>query len=189
MAEILIVYGSPARTSRTASVLGHVGARLAGEGHGVDLLHLRAIPAGPLLLADTHDPFVADAASRLARADAVVLGTPVYKAAYSGLLKVWLDSLSQFAFTDKIVLPLATGGSLANVLALDYALRPVLAAMGATHVVQGHFILDRLVGADPTQLPLLDDPTQAGLDIVIDGFLTAVSRPVGAYHAAVPNRS
>ncbi len=57
----------------------------------------------------------------------MVIGTPVYKAAYSGLLKSLLDLLPQYALAGKTVLPLATGGSTAHVLAIDYALRPVLA--------------------------------------------------------------
>ncbi len=39
--------------------------------------------------------------------------------------------------------PLATGGSAAHVLAIDCALRPVLNAMGAAHIVQGWFTLDK----------------------------------------------
>jgi FMN reductase len=48
--------------------------------------------------------------------------------------------LPQFALAGKAVLPVATGGSVAHVLALDYALRPVLQSMGARHIVQSHFV-------------------------------------------------
>jgi Luciferase-like monooxygenase len=44
-----------------------------------------------------------------------------------------------------VVLPLATGGIVAHTLVIDHALRPVLAAMGATEVVHGHFLLDAFV--------------------------------------------
>jgi FMN reductase len=67
----------------------------------------------------------------------VVVATPVYKAAYSGLLKVFLDVLPQTALKGKLVLPLATGGSPHHMLALDYALRPVLQSLGAPHTA-GH---------------------------------------------------
>ncbi|MGA5194026.1 NAD(P)H-dependent oxidoreductase [Streptomyces exfoliatus] len=66
----------------------------------------------------------------------------IYKAAYSGLLKTFLDLLPQHAFAGKPVLPLATGGSPAHVLAPEYALRPILTAFGA-QVCQGRFVLDR----------------------------------------------
>jgi FMN reductase len=175
MAHVLAVSGSPSPTSRTAAVIERVGHRVREDGHTIDILHLRTLPAAPLLAADPSDPFVVDAAERLGRADAVVVGTPVYKASFSGLLKVWLDSVSQLAFTGKTVLPLATGGSLANMLALDYALRPVLAAMGATHVVQGYFVLDRFVAQAPGELWTLDPEAQPALDAVVDAFLRAVS--------------
>jgi len=71
------------------------------------------------------------------------VASPIYKAAPAGVLKAFLDLLPQFALTGKIVLPLATGGSLAHVMALDYALRPVLTALNARHVTQGWFFLDK----------------------------------------------
>lgn len=175
MAHVLAVSGSPSPTSRTAVLIDEVGRRVREDGHTIDVLHLRNLPAVPLLAADPSDPLVRDAAERLGRADAVVLGTPVYKASYSGLLKVWLDSLAQFAFTGKTVLPLATGGSLANVLALDYALRPVLAAMGAMHVVPGYFVLDRFVAQAAEDVWTLDPEVRPALDAVIDAFLRSVS--------------
>jgi FMN reductase len=87
----------------------------------------------------------------VARADVVLVATPIYKAAYSGLLKTFLDLLPADALRDKAVLPLATGGSHAHLLALDYALKPVLGALGARH------LLDSVFAADP-QLP----PHEAG---------------------------
>lgn len=41
-----------------------------------------------------------------------------------------------------MILPLATGGSPAHQLALDYALEPVLAALGATTILQGVYFSD-----------------------------------------------
>lgn len=40
----------------------------------------------------------------------VILATPVYKAAYSGLLKTFLDLLPQGGLRDKVVLPIARNG-------------------------------------------------------------------------------
>ncbi len=63
---------------------------------------------------------------------AVVVATPIYKAAYTGGLKALFDILPQSALRGKTVLPLATGGSPAHLLAIDYALKPVLSALGAS---------------------------------------------------------
>ncbi|WP_204272820.1 NAD(P)H-dependent oxidoreductase, partial [Escherichia coli] len=80
---------------------------------------------------DVREPAIAAAVLAVEQADLVVVSTPIYKAAYSGLLKVFLDLLPPDALRGKLVLPLATGGSPAHVLALDYALKPVLSALGA----------------------------------------------------------
>lgn len=152
MATVLSVSGSPSATSRTAKLLRHLDHRLAAQGHDVIPLDVRTLPADALLGADFRHPAIADAAALFERADGVVIGTPIYKAAYSGLLKSLLDLLPQYALTGKTVLPLATGGSTAHVLAIDYALRPVLNSMGAAHIVPGWFTLDRdiNVGDDGT---------------------------------------
>ncbi len=73
----------------------------------------------------------------------MIIATPLYKASYSGLLKSFLDLLPQAALARKPVLPFATGGSLAHLLALDYALKPVLASLGARHVLDNVFATER----------------------------------------------
>lgn len=151
MATVLSVSGSPSATSRTGRLLRHLDARLTDRGHTVLPLDVRTLPPDALLGADPGHPAIAAAAELFARADGVVIGTPVYKAAYSGLLKSLLDLLPQYALVSKTVLPLATGGSTAHVLAIDYALRPVLSAMGAAHIVQGWFVLDRYIAVDDSR--------------------------------------
>ena len=48
------------------------------------------------------------------------------------------------------MLPLATGGSLAHLLALDYALKPVLAALGARDILDGVYATEaQLVPHEP----------------------------------------
>jgi FMN reductase len=148
MAAVLSVSGSPSATSRTGRLLRHIDARLVDSGHEVSALDVRDLPAEALLRADFGHPAIIDAAARFARADGIVIGTPVYKAAYSGLLKALLDLLPQYALAGKTVLPLATGGSTAHVLAIDYALRPVLTSMGAAHIVPGWFTLDKDITVD-----------------------------------------
>ncbi|MFJ6214586.1 NADPH-dependent FMN reductase [Streptomyces sp. NPDC092296] len=177
MATVLSVSGSPSRTSRTARLLRHVvDARLTAAGHTVLPLDVRTLPAEALLAGDTSDPALARALELFARADGVVVGTPVYKAAYSGLLKALLDVLPQYALAGKAVLPLATGGSTAHVLAIDYALRPVLSSMGAGHIVQGWFVLDRHILVREDGTTTLDGDTGALLGPVVDAFAQALVR-------------
>ncbi|MBM9508225.1 NADPH-dependent FMN reductase [Actinacidiphila acididurans] len=177
MATVLSVSGSPSPTSRTARLLRHLDARLASRGHTVTPLDARDLPAQALLSADAGHPAIVRAQALFEQADAVVVGTPVYKAAYSGLLKALLDVLPQHALAGKTVLPLATGGSTRHVLAIDYTLRPVLSSMGAAHIVQGWFLLDRDLVAQPDGSLRIEAGAAEGLEQVLDQFTTAVEAP------------
>ncbi|MBA0053394.1 FMN reductase (NADPH) [Streptomyces sp. AJS327] len=143
MPRVLAISGSPSPTSRTTALLRHVGHRVAADGHDLRHLTLRDLPAAPLLHADTGHPAIREVLRAIERSDALIVGTPIYKASYSGLLKTLLDLLPQHALAGKTVLPLATGGSPAHVLALDYAVRPVLTALGTDRVLHGWFVLDQ----------------------------------------------
>lgn len=150
--KILGISGSPTAVSRSGWLLHHFLDTLASQ-HGtlnlLDTVRARDLPAQALLHADFADPALIDAVARVAEADIVVISTPIYKAAYSGLLKVFLDLLPQDGLRGKAVVVLATGGSTAHLLAVDYALKPVLSALGARE------ILDTVYATD-AQLPRHD---------------------------------
>ncbi|MFE2092147.1 NADPH-dependent FMN reductase [Streptomyces sp. NPDC059460] len=175
MAAILSVSGSPSPTSRTARLLRHLDDHLRRQGHDVTSLEVRTLPPDALLGADFRHPAIVEVTALFEQADGVVIGTPVYKAAYSGLLKSLLDLLPQYALTGKTVLPLATGGSTAHVLAIDYALRPVLSSMGALHIVPGWFTLDKdITVGDDDALTIAPGSAEA-LAEVTDRFSTVLS--------------
>ncbi|GAA2040111.1 FMN reductase [Terrabacter terrae] len=67
----------------------------------------------------------------IAEADALVVATPVYAASYSGLFKMLVDVLPKDALRDTPVLLGATGGTARHSLAIDHALRPLFAHLGA----------------------------------------------------------
>ncbi|MGC5628412.1 CE1759 family FMN reductase [Georgenia sp. Z1344] len=68
-----------------------------------------------------------DAMSATASADGLVVTTPVYSGSYSGLLKMFLDILDQGAIDGTPLLIGATGGTPRHSLAIDYAVRPLVA--------------------------------------------------------------
>jgi FMN reductase len=176
MSKNLIITGSPSGSSKTAKLANLVGARLARLGADSTLLDLRTLPAEDLLLARFDAPAIKAALGQVAAARGIVIATPVYKAAYSGLLKTFLDVLPQFGLRDKVVLPLATGGTVAHVLAIDYALRPVLSSLDPLHVVPGLFVLDKqLVLKDDGSLEL-DADLSGKLDSAITSFKNGLQR-------------
>lgn len=140
--SILLIAGSPSEHSRSAALLDAVSQRLGLRHALIERLHIRDLSPQALLLADVGHKSIRAALSQVETARAVVVATPVYKAAYSGALKVFLDLLPQSALKGKVVLPLATGGSPHHMLALDYALRPVLQSLAARHILPGVFATD-----------------------------------------------
>lgn len=146
---VLLVAGSPSEASRSAALLDEVQQRLRFRGAQVERLQIRDLSPQALLLADLGNRTIIQAIEGVARANVVVVATPVYKAAYSGVLKVFLDLLPQNAFKGKTVLPLATGGSPHHMLALDYSLRPVLQALDARHILPGIYATDAQITKTP----------------------------------------
>jgi FMN reductase len=147
--SVLLIAGSPSERSRSAALLDSVSQRLTARGALVERLHIRDLSPQALLLADPTHRSIAAAAAQVARARALIVATPVYKAAYSGVLKVFLDLLAQTALKNKAVLPLATGGSPNHMLALDYALRPVLQSLAARHILPGVYATDSQIVLTP----------------------------------------
>jgi FMN reductase len=178
---ILLISGSPAKPSSSNRLLQHIGERLAVLGHPYSRLHVRDLPPKALLLGQADDPAILRALDAVAAADAVVIATPIYKASFSGLLKTFLDLLPQDGLAGKVVLPLATGGSQSHLLALDYALRPVLQALEAQHVLASIF-------ATPQQLQWSEEQglvLAPGIAARVDAGVKALSAALLPLHGAI----
>jgi FMN reductase len=146
---VVTLAGSPSPQSRSSHLLDFAAARLRELGAEVEQISVRELPAKPLLQLDNRHPAIEKPLLQIARASAVIVASPIYKAAYAGLLKTFLDLLPQDALRGKVVLPVATGGSLAHSLALDYTLKPVLSALGAGHVLASIYAIDLQVEWSP----------------------------------------
>ena len=173
----LLLAGSPSQHSRSAALLDAVAQRLRGRGAQVDRIHIRDLSPQALLLADTGHPSISQAVAQVAAARVLVVSTPVYKAAYSGVLKVFLDLLPQTALKGKTVLPLATGGSPHHMLALDYALRPVLQSLGAKHILPGIYATDSQVTLSPEGSYDVHSDVAVRLDDAVNLIITETLRP------------
>jgi len=145
--SVILLGGSPSPQSSCNRLLQHIGDKLTLHGHPSTRIDVRELPAQALLRADTCEPGVARAVALVREADAIVIATPVYKASYTGVLKLFLDLLPQDGLAGKLVLPVATGGSQSHVLALDYALRPVLSSMAARFILPSIYATSEQVAA------------------------------------------
>lgn len=148
---VLAIAGSPREDSRSRRLLDFAARELDVRGIAVRLISVRDLPAADLLHARLDSPALREAAALVERAAGILVATPVYQAAYSGILKAFLDVLPQHALRGKVILPIVTGGSAAHMLALDYSLKPVLAALGAHPVLAGLYALDSQIAWSPEQ--------------------------------------
>jgi FMN reductase len=142
--SVVLLAGSPSPASRSTAVLRRL-CQLAGARQSeFELIELRELPPDALLYGTSSDA-LAKAQARVQAARGIALATPVYKAAYSGLLKTFLDYLPEGALRGKAAYPLATGGSHAHLLAVDYALKPVLSVLGAARILDGLYLTNDAV--------------------------------------------
>jgi len=128
--------GSPAASSKSRVLVAYALARAAARGARVELVDLAALPADALLGRGSA-PAVAAALDAASRARIVVAGTPVYRATYSGLLKVFFDLLPQDSLIGKVGVLIVTGHDRAHSLSVDHGLRPLFASLGAAVVAGG----------------------------------------------------
>ncbi len=142
MASIVTIGGSPSAVSRTNTLIDHLQRQLEADGHTVTAVRVRDLDAPALLQGRTDTHSIQTALAAVGAANAVIIATPVYKAAYTGVLKVFLDVLPANSFAGKAVLPIVGGGWANHALVLDYALKPVLAALGASVILSGAFLID-----------------------------------------------
>ena len=135
------ISGSPSARSRSRLLLERALGRLAERGVATDLIDLSELPADALLGRRTS-PELERALAAVAGAHIVVASTPVYRATYTGLLKVFFDLFAQRALVGKVGLAIATGGAPGHQLVLDHGLRPLFASVGAVVVPTGVYAVD-----------------------------------------------
>jgi FMN reductase len=164
MAEILLISGSPSASSKSATLLEYSRGWLRDRSSfETALVSVRDFPADDLILAKYDSPSFYVFKQQVSNATGIIVSTPVYKAAYTGSLKALLDILPQYAFRGKTILPIASGGSLGHLLAIDYAIKPVLSTLGASDVLQGVYLVDQQLHIENGQ-PVIADEVRQRLD-------------------------
>ena len=158
------ISGSPSAKSRSRSLLDHALDRLRDRGVDAALVDLAELDAHALL-GRRADERVQGALSLVERAGIVVASTPVYRATYTGLLKVFFDLFPQRALAGKVAIGIASGAADAHRIVIDQGLRPLFSSVEA-RVVEGVYATD----AD------LADPQRRGA--VLDRIDRAVAEAV-----------
>lgn len=175
MSEIVILSGSPSESSRTDLVLQYVGKRLKQEGFSVTHVSVRDIPFEDIFNLRFDSPALKELTLLLQGADGVIVGSPVYKAAYTGILKAVLDLLPQDVLAQKTVLPIMTGGSPAHLLAIEFSLKPLLAALKGQSQ-KGVYFQDCQIDKTQVVNPITDENVLARLKKELYYFIETVNK-------------
>jgi FMN reductase len=126
--SVVGVSGSPTHPSRTTALVSAVTESFAAELNGTATV----IQLAPLLSGLGAGAFrgqlgrdVTDALERVEQADVVVVGSPAYRATYTGLFKLFFDHIGQYSLLDKPIVLTATGGSDRHALLVEHQMRPL----------------------------------------------------------------
>jgi FMN reductase len=133
--HVTVVYGAPTPPGRLSTAVDHVARRL-GAGSAEDVvarIDLHREPLAPMRTSwsEPLDERNARAVATIDRSDAVVFGSPVYRASIPGVLKNLLDHLSVESLRDKPVGLVVVGARPHHYLGVDRHMRDILSWFGA----------------------------------------------------------
>jgi FMN reductase len=146
--RIAVVTGNPKPASRTHGVALAVAGALAATPPGP------AVPPHVVVDLAEHAPGLFDwsapelsrLAGEVAAAEVAIFASPTYKAAYTGMLKAFLDRYGSNGLAGTVAVPVMTGGWAGHMLAVEVHLRPVLVELGATVPARGLYVTEPELG-------------------------------------------
>src|SRR3954452_11082349 len=178
--SVVGVSGSPTTPSRTTALVTEVAETFALSLGGTATV----VELAPLLGELGQGPFRGDigpnaraALETVEKADLIVVGSPAYRATYTGLFKLFFDHVGQYALVDKPIVLTATGGSDRHALLVEHQMRPLFGFFQALTLPLGIFatsedlagcelqsadVRDRIGASVRRTLPLIMSPLGVG---------------------------
>ena len=165
--RIAVVTGNPKPASRThgvaLAVADTVRAALVPPARSAPEVPSPAVPGAPAPLVvdlaehasalfDPADAELTRLTAEVAAADVAIVASPTYKAAYTGMLKAFLDRYGGDGLAGTVAVPVMTGGWPGHLLAVEVHLRPVLVELGATVPARGLYITESDISAPDTAI-------------------------------------
>ena len=185
---------SPSSTRLLSERIGQaVASRVGARGEALEVSHVElrdlALPlARAMTTGGLPDPALDEVKRQIAGADGLVAVTPIFRASYSGLFKMFFDVLDDEALIDLPVLIAATAGTPRHSLALDHSLRPLFAYLRAVVLPTGVFAATDDFGSGDTgalEARMARAASEMAAAIVsdsagVEGFLPADEHEPGA---------
>lgn len=144
--NIVAVSGGLNSPSKTESLLQSILDELA-LATPIHVHFIKLSEIGPLLGGAIYrnqlPQRVQDDLAAIEAADALIVGTPVYRASFTGLFKHLFDFVEQTALVDVPVLLAASGGSDRHALVIEHQLRPLFSFFQAQTLPIGVYATDK----------------------------------------------
>jgi FMN reductase len=171
--RIAVVTGNPKPASRThgvaLAVADVLAAALTPDGAAASPHLVVDLAEHASRLFDWSDPELTRLTAEVAAADAAVFASPTYKAAYTGMLKAFLDRYGSNGLAGTVAVPVMTGGWPGHLLAVEVHLRPVLVELGATVPARGLYVTE-------PELPTLDTAVAKWAETALPQITRALPR-------------
>jgi FMN reductase len=140
--------GADSKTRRLVAAMAQEVAKTPGwQAEVYDLTRIGSLLGGAQ--ARTNAVFELDQIwTAIETCDALIVGSPTYKASYAGLLKHLFDLLDMKALQGRPVAVAATARAPGHALMIEHQMKPLFAFFGAAVAPTGIFALDADFGED-----------------------------------------
>ena len=173
-------FSSPSRTRALVDLAVSRSARRFGcAAASYEIADLQP-SLGQAQSADQLDPLPRAILDAILSADALVVGTPVYKGSFTGLFKHLIDLIDPTALAGKPVLLTATGGGDRHALVIEHQLRPLFGFFEAASLPTGVYA----GGADFRDGQPASDALLTRLDRAVEQFAPWLSQAQAAQTSA-----
>ena len=149
--SVTVVVGNPKPGSRTLAAAERLARGISGRDPDATI---DVVGLGPSLLG-WGDDTVKAAVATVQDSDVVVFASPTYKGSITGVLKCFLDQFPTGGLAGVTGVALMLGAGSGHALAPEYALRPVLAELGAAVPARGLYLLESAYEDDTAYEPWL----------------------------------
>jgi FMN reductase len=181
--RVVAVSGSLHEPSKTTALVRAIAeaiaARTAVDVHLIELTDIGPDLAGALRR-DQLPPRVEEKLAAIEQADLLIVGSPVYRASFTGLFKHLFDFVGQYALVGKPVLLAATGGGERHALIIEHQLRPLFAFFQALTLPLGVYASDTDFDGYTISSEVLISRIELAADRALPLMTYAASQPLEA---------
>ena len=146
---VLGLAGSITAPSRSGALVARTLEILGAAGWPGELIQLTDLPADALL-GRRKDPSLDRALGLASQTAILVLGTPIYRASYTGQLKAFFDLLPRDALAGSVTGLIASAAVAEHALVIDHGLRPLVASLAGLSAARAVYVTDADLGSFPT---------------------------------------